>query len=203
MRVLPGGHVEGVNRTLKLLIQVAFGLQDFQIVGGPDWLETARFDISATANADTSQPQLRAMMQHLLADRFKLATHTATREMPIYALRVSRADGRLGDMLKPATADARGGFRATGASLRSERTTLAGLARELSDYAGRPVVDQTGLSAEFALTITWAEDANGAADATAASIFTAVREQLGVKLEATRGPVEVLVVDRAEKPSED
>jgi uncharacterized protein (TIGR03435 family) len=119
--------------------------------------------------------------------------------MSIYALRVARADGHLGDMLKPAAAGARGGFSATGVSLRSEGATMESFARELSGYAGRPVVDQTGLSGQFVLTINWAEDATGAADATAASIFTAVREQLGLKLDATRGPVQVLIVDRAEK----
>jgi uncharacterized protein (TIGR03435 family) len=80
---------------------------------------------------------------------------------------------------------------------------MAALARELTDYAGRPVVDETGLAGEWALTLTWAPDAAGGGDASLASIFTAIREQLGLKLEATRGPVDVLVIDRAEKPSQD
>jgi len=203
MRVLPGGHVEARNRTLKLLIQNAFGLQDFQIVGGPEWMETARFDISATANADIAPPQVRVMMRALLADRFKLSTHTETRQAPIYALRMARPDGRLGDGLKPAGADGRGGFRNTGASLRSERVSIADFAREITAYAGRPVIDETGLKGDFSLTINWAEDPAGGGDANAASLFTAIREQLGLKLDATRSPIEVLVVDRAEKPAAD
>jgi uncharacterized protein (TIGR03435 family) len=202
MRVLPGGRIEATNRTLKLLIQNAFGVQNFQIAGGPDWLETARFDVSATANTTATPEQVRVMMRALLADRFKLQWHTEQREMPKYAMRLARPDGRLGDGLKKSSDDARGGFRANDGSLTTERTTMAALVRELTDYAGRPVVDETGLAGEWALTINWMPDVAGG-DGSLPSIFTAMREQLGLKLEPVRGPVDVLVIDRAARPSED
>jgi uncharacterized protein (TIGR03435 family) len=203
MRSLPGGRIEGTNRTLTLLIQNAFELQDFQIVGGPDWIGSARYDVSATANRDVTPTERGSMMRALLADRFKLAAHTERRDAPIYALRLARADGRLGPGLKKAADDARGGFREGDGSLTAQRTSTERLVRELTSYAGRPVVDETGLTGEWALTLTWAPDAAGGTDANLTSIFTAMREQLGLKLDATRGPVEVLVIDRAERPSED
>jgi uncharacterized protein (TIGR03435 family) len=204
MRSLPGGRIEGRNRTLKLLIQNAFELQGFQILGGPDWIDSARFDVSATANRDVTPAERGTMMRGLLADRFKLRTHTERREAPIYALRLERPDGRPGAALKKASDDARGGFRESDGSLTTERTSMERLVRELTSYAGRPVVDETGLTGEWALTLTWApEGAAGGGDSNLASIFTAMREQLGLKLDATRGPVEMLVIDHAEKPTED
>jgi len=204
MRSLAGGRVEAKNRTLKLIIQNAFELQDFQIVGGPDWIAAARFDLSATANRDVTPAERGAMMRALLADRFKLVAHTERRESPIYALRLARPDGRLGPALKMAAAEARGGFRESDGSLTSERTSMERLAKELTSYAGRPVVDETGLAGEWALTLMWAPEASaGGGDQNLASIFTAMREQLGLKLDATRGAVEMLVIDRAEKPTED
>src|SRR5689334_9623520 len=95
IRSLPGGRVEGTNRTLKLLIQWAFDLLPVQIAGGPAWIESDRFDISATANAAVTPEQMHAMMRTLLADRFKLASHAETQQLPIYAMRLARADGRL------------------------------------------------------------------------------------------------------------
>jgi uncharacterized protein (TIGR03435 family) len=201
MRSLPGGRVEGTNRTLKLLIQWAFDLLPVQIAGGPAWIESDRFDISATANAAVTPEQMHAMMRTLLADRFKLASHAETQQLPIYAMRLARADGRLGSALKKAAEDAKSRFRENDGSLATERTTMAALAKELTGYAGRPVVDETGLSGEWALTVNWTPDAGG--DASLPSIFTAMREQLGLKLEPTRGPVDVLVIDRAERPAAD
>ena len=204
MRSLPGGRIEGRNRTLKLLIQNAFELQPFQIAGGPDWIDSARFDISATANRDVTGAERSAMMRALLADRFKLSTHTERRDAPMYTLRLARPDGRLGPALKKAADDARTGFRENEGSLTTERTSMERFVRELTSYAGRPVVDETGLAGEWALTLSWApEAAAGGDDANLASIFTAMREQLGLKLDAARGAVEMLVIDRAEKPNED
>jgi uncharacterized protein (TIGR03435 family) len=204
MRSLPGGRIEGRNRTLKLLIQNAFELQEFQIAGGPDWIDSARFDVSATANRDVTTAERGTMMRALLADRFRLATHTERRDAPIYALRLARPDGRPGPGLTEAAGDARGGFRETDGSLTTERTSMERLVRELTSYTGRLVVDMTGLTGEWALKLTWApETPAGGGDQNLASIFTAMREQLGLKLDATRGPVEMLVIDRAEKPAED
>jgi len=202
MRFLPGGRIEATNRTLTLLIQTAFEVQPFQIVAGPSWIDTDRFDVTATANADVTSSQARSMIKALLADRFKLQWHTERREAPVYVMRIARPDGRPGDGLTKAAADAKSGFRESDGTLTTERTTMSALAKELTGYAGRPIVDETGLAGEWALTVNWTPDVGGG-DASLPSIFTAMREQLGLKLEPTRGLMDVLVIDRADKPSAD
>jgi uncharacterized protein (TIGR03435 family) len=222
IRILPGGHIEARNRTLALLIQSAFTLQDFQVIGGPNWLNSARFDITTRgADRQITQNDLRAMLQTLLADRFKLAVHHETREFSIYALKLDRADGRLGPAIRKPDADCfigRGapppqpqpgdsrplvcGFTESSGDLAARGVDMATLAIELTAYADRAVVDQTGLKGNFNLSLKWAPE-GAPADANLPSIFTAVREQLGLKLESTKGPVDVLVIDRVEKPAAD
>ena len=221
MRILPGGHIEARNRTLKLLIQAAYALQDFQIIGGPGWLNSARFDMTTRgADRPITQDDLRAMLRTLLADRFKLAVHHETREFSIYALKMDKPDGRLGPAIRRPDADCfigRGapppqpqagdsrplacGFTESSGDLAARGVDMPSLAIELTEYTDRAVVDQTGLTGHFNLSLKWAPGAT--ADANLPSIFTAVREQLGLKLESTKGPVDVIVIDRAEKPSED
>lgn len=221
MRLLPGGHVDARNRTLKLLIQTAFALQDFQIIGGPKWLASARFDvITRGPDRQITQADLRAMLQGLLADRFRLTTHRATREFSIYALRMDRRDGRLGSAVRPAddcyigrgapspaaqpgdTTRGVCGFTERAGDMTARGVDMASLAIELTEYTDRPVVDQTNLRGNFNLSLKWSPEGT-ASDSNLPSIFTAVREQLGLKLESTTGPVDVLVIDRAEMPTED
>jgi uncharacterized protein (TIGR03435 family) len=222
MRILPGGHIEARNRTLRLLIQAAFAVQDFQIIGGPKWQTSTRFDVTTRGgDRQITQHDVRAMLQTLLADRFTLSVHHETREFSVYALRLDRTDGRLGPTMRKPDADCfvgRGappsppqpgdsrplacGFTEAPGDLTARGVDMAALAIELTDYTDRPVVDQTGLLGNFNLSLKWSPDASGA-DANLPSLFTAVREQLGLKLESTRGPVDVVVIDRAELPSED
>ena len=222
MRMLPGGHIEARNRTLPLLMQAAYAVQDFQIIGGPKWLTSTRFDITTRGgDRQVTQNDARAMLQTLLADRFKLAVHHETREFSVYALRLTRVDGRLGPSMRRPDADCfvgRGapppppqpgdsrpmvcGFTESAGDLNARGVDMAALAIELTEYTDRPVVDQTGLKGNFYLSLKWSPDAS-AADANLPSIFTAVREQLGLKLEGIKGPVDVLVIDRVEMPSED
>jgi uncharacterized protein (TIGR03435 family) len=221
MRLLPGGHVEARNRTLHLLIQSAFALQDFQIIGGPKWETSTRFDITTRGgDRQITQNDVRAMLQTLLAGRFKLVVHHETREFSVYALRLER-NGRLGPSMRNPDADCfvgRGappplpqpgdsrpmacGFTESAGDLTARGVDMAALAIELTEYTDRPVVDQTGLKGNFNLSLKWSPDSS-TADANLPSIFTAVREQLGLKLEGIKGPVDVLVIDRVEMPSED
>jgi uncharacterized protein (TIGR03435 family) len=179
------------------------------------------------------------MLQSLLAERFKLATHKDTRELPIYSLEVARSDGRLGPQLRPATVDceamiaaarARGGpppappapgerpicgIRINPGRLSGGGFPLSQFAATLSQFVQRIVVDRTGLSGNFDVDLTWTPDQlpqggppPGApplppADPNGPSIYTAVQEQLGLKLESAKGPVDVLVIDRAESPTPD
>jgi uncharacterized protein (TIGR03435 family) len=235
MRMLPGGHIEARNRTARLLVQNAYHLQDFQVVGGPAWFQEARFDISAKSAGDVPRIELELMMRRLLTERFKLSAHVETRTLPTYVLRLARPDGRLGPAIHAATnecvAAKRGaapppppgansanepsfcGFRVYEGKMLAGGVDVPSLAEELTGYAHRPIIDETGLNGVFDFTLDWTPDGGGntpgpapqSADnnTTLPSFFTALREQLGLKLEPAKGPIEVLVIDRIEKPTED
>jgi uncharacterized protein (TIGR03435 family) len=216
-RVWPGRYV-GVNVTLRRVMGLAYlPVQEF--VGGPGWINTERFDIEGKAEGTPTQEQMREMLRSLLADRFTLVVHRETRPMPAYALTLARADGRLGPELRraaPCTAEPAavpqsspgprcGGFAIGNGSMKGTGVTMTQLAVELpSTTEGRYVVDRTGLSGSFDVSLTWSADALGPdappADS-AASIFAAIQEQLGLKLESITAPIEVIVVDKAERPS--
>jgi uncharacterized protein (TIGR03435 family) len=193
------GRLTVTNDTLKQLIRFAFDVWDFQIEGGPRWLDADRFDIVATTGSSDviTNQQLRRLLQALLADRFQLKAHRETKEMTVYSLVVTKN----GPKLTEHTGDG-GGDSSTNAStgnIRATRATMATLANSLSGVMGRPVIDNTRLRGTFDYKLVWAPEQ---ADSTAPSIFTAVQEQLGLRLESAKGPIEMLLIDGAEKPSE-
>lgn len=182
------------NVTLKACITWAYRMTDSQ-VSGPDWLTSERFDIVAKAESGKPQPE---MLASVLAERFKLAVHREMKELTVYALVVAKNGPKLKkvDPGEGDTTSRRGHLTAT-------RVSMAGLARFLAGpnvRLGRPVVDKTGLDGVFNFNLDWSPEgsAEKAADALP-SIFIALQEQLGLKLEAQKGPVEVLVVDHVEK----
>jgi uncharacterized protein (TIGR03435 family) len=192
------------NAPLFFLISQSFGRsQDDEIAGAPAWLKTDRWDIVAEAPTPGPPfPRLRA----LLEDRFKLVTHVETRTLPVYELVVVRRDGTLGPQLRAATG--RGQFR-QGTGLFTARATSVGiLANTLAYAAHGRVIDHTGLNDKYDIDLRWVVDtpkdgnAQPASD-DAPSIFTAVQEQLGLKLQPTKAAVEVLVIDHVEKPTPD
>jgi uncharacterized protein (TIGR03435 family) len=206
------------NLPLKSLLLNAFPLQDAQLIGGPAWVDTDRFDVVAKALAGTPSRELKVMLQNLLVARFSIKMHVETRSVPIYALVKAKADGQLGPALHATPSDDKG--RQPGGSVKSagqpgmaswlsmDGTPLAALVSWLSAQFQRPVVDRTGLDGPFDLKLDYLmPGAPAAADNDSAQrapeIFTALQEQLGLKLEATRGPVEVLVIDSAEHPVND
>lgn len=203
----PDGGLVATNTTLGDLIRLAYRLREFQLDGGPAWLNSDRFDVVATGNGEPSELQVLGKVQRLLGDRFRLRAHTETREMPIYALVVNRRDGGLGSQLRRSPVDCAAG---PGCGIEGERgrlvftgQTAARIAEMLTGRAGRTVVDRTGLEGSFDATLTWApETAGTAAPDHGPSLFTAVVEQLGLRLDPQRGPVPVLVVDAAEQPTE-
>lgn len=231
----PGGQLTVRNNTLRNMIRNAYQLQNFQIVGGPSWLDIDRFDVTAKpANPNATRDEIRSMVQTLLADRFRLVVHRETRELPIYALVVANGDGRLGARLTRSTTDCaaladaarRGqpppppanggpqcGTRNTPGRMIAGSVTMADLARNLSNFAGRFTVDKTGLLGSYNLDLEYRPDQlppDGVLPpdvppppVDAPSLFTAVQEQLGLKLESRRGPVEVLVVDSGAQPLPD
>jgi uncharacterized protein (TIGR03435 family) len=233
--VQPGDRVTMTNVTLRTLIQVAYpGVSE--IVGGPGWVGSGpagdRFDVNAKAEGPASREQLQLMLRTLLADRFKLAVHTESRDEPVFALVFARSDRRLGPNLRPAATDCAAlraaaassgapdpcGLRTFTSALMTGRMSVRGMGLDqilglLSRDAGRKIVDKTGLSGAFDCELTWTpqvflqrtfdRERFASIDPDGPSIFTAVQEQLGLKLESTKGPVEVLVIDHAEHPTED
>jgi uncharacterized protein (TIGR03435 family) len=228
MQMQPGGRVTFTNVPLRQLILRAYQLQTFQVVGGPGWITSDRFDIVAKAEGNPTPPEVSMMIRSLLAERFGFVAHNEARELSIYALVLARNDKRLGPSLSASTADcdqtAAGGGRggaAPPAPLRpGERPTcgmrmlggqmIAGgmpisqLATSLSPSVQRIVLDRTGLTGNYDFDLTWTPDrpVDGPVDPNGPSIFTALQEQLGLKLESGRGPVDVLVIDRVEPPTE-
>lgn len=224
----PGGRLLGTNQTVRNLIRNAFNLQPYQIVGGPDWIDSARFDIVAkAADADLDgkgmvpPPGMMLRLQALLEERFSMATHWETRELPAYALvRVSptslgpRMTVHAGDCARPpgsAPAPATGApavkcgtnvnMSPTGAKVTGSGITMETFARNLSGAAGRYVVDKTGLAGPYDLELAFTPEQS--ADTTGPSLFTAMQEQLGLRLDSQRAPIEVLVIDRVERPTPD
>ena len=215
-QALPGGAVNLTNQTVRTLITSSYQTQDYKVVGGPAWLSTDRFDVVAKASADSSLPQRLAMVRSLLADRFALVMHEESREMPVYALTQAKA-GQLGPRLekavrdcspqpapRPPLADGRPacGTNAAPGRLRSGGVTMDAFANRLGTLPqlGRPVINQTGLDGLFDIDLAFALD-QPAPDAV--SILTAAQEQLGLKLEASRAPVRVFVIDNVSRPAAD
>jgi uncharacterized protein (TIGR03435 family) len=197
MHIEPG-RVTGTNVTLKTIIQEAYDVKSYQISGGPLWVDSERFDLEGKAESAASDAQLKPMLQTLLASRFKLALHRKTDEVRVYALVVGKDGSKLreikeGDPQPFLTERANNKLFASGAI----SGNLSQFAEFLSVPIGRPVLDQTGLHGVYdtSMNLDLAnQDFFAAAKA-------AMEEKLGLTLEPTRAPVEILFIDHAEKPS--
>lgn len=209
------------NATLKSIIQYdAYNIAGPQILGIPPALSSVAFDIQAkidpavyakmkTQSHEEFNRQFQQMVQQLLADRFKLVVHPETRQLPVYALVIAKNGPKLQPAKDPeagtSLASQKGQLTAKGAS---SAQLAQKFTRSLANELGRIVVDRTGLTGRYDLTLKWTPEfdtaplLNGEPDTSAPSIFTAIQEQLGLKLESAKGPVHVLVVDHAELPSE-
>jgi uncharacterized protein (TIGR03435 family) len=203
----PGGRFSASNITLRELMQWAYGMPETQILDGPSWLGSTRFDIEATSDPETDSRLVsiasdqerevkRSMVQALLAERCGLKLHRETRILPAYDLIVAKGGSRL----QPSQ------FK--GRSINDGRTyfngqglTIALIAEELSQLAGRIVVDKTKLLDRYDLKLQWTPDNGAVTDSSAPSLFTAIQEQLGLKLEPAKEPIPVLVIDHVEEPS--
>ena len=256
----PSGRFTATNISLRQLIRLAYGtppqlLPDSQLIGGPNWIDSDRFDILAKAEDDAGaasaglSPRTMLMVRALAADRFKLAVHSEVRILPIYALVMARKDRKFGPQLRRTEVDcsvprmARGGANAPSRGsppppppppgvrptcgsngspgrLAGGGTAISELSIGLSRGVNRVVIDRTGLTGYFDYQLEWTPDqmptlgqpASASPNAPpppppapidGPSIFTAVQEQLGLKLESTTGPVNVIVIDRVERPTED
>jgi uncharacterized protein (TIGR03435 family) len=209
-----GGRFTATSASLKYLLKTAYRVDDFQILGGPGWLESDRFDIEAKATGNPPREQVLKMLESMLADRFKLALHWETRELPVYEMAVAKGGPKVKTQAcvgQPGPDNPCGGFTV---SLRGTLTgrvvPMAELAETLTTLLNRSVLDKTTLTGKYDFDLNWTPDGTTirgpgdpdapAPDPNGPSIFTAVREQLGLELKSTKGPVEVLVIDRVEKP---
>jgi bla regulator protein blaR1 len=214
MRRQPGGRVTVTNAPLRMLITFAYDLREHQLSGGPGWLNSDRYDIVAKAESpNPTEEEMKLMFQTLLADRFQLKAHRETKELPVYALSV----GKNGPKLSKADAAGKGPqMMSTGrGQLKAKKTSIEQFAKLLGNQLGRTVLDKTGLPGDFDFDLTWTPDVTQPlgpkeggvdgpppADPAGPSIFTAIQEQLGLKLESQKGPVEILVIDSVERASE-
>lgn len=209
------GNFKAQNVTVMELIRFAFGMPETRISGGPGWMRSAKWDMEAKSDPDINaklrgldsapaREQKQHMLQALLADRFALKVHEETRQLPIYALVVAKGGPRFQPSKINGTTinNSHGQITVTGSD-----HTVALLAEQLSRTLGRVVVDKTGLDGRYELSLKWApNDAPAGADTAPAdmgpSIFTAIQEQLGLKLESEKGPVPILVIDHIDLPSQ-
>jgi uncharacterized protein (TIGR03435 family) len=201
------------DQTLLNLIEWAYDLPHStnRVLGGPNWMDSpgSTFDVHGKVERRVNFGECRLMVQSLLADRFKVAPHWETREIPVYVLSV----GRKGSKLQAADDDPkvlsrvtlngseiqlRDGYSTTGSGRGMSMRELAGYLTRLPAL-GRPVIDKTGLQGSYGFSLDFASTPG---DDSLPDIFAALQEQLGLRLESTKGPVEILVIDRAEKPSE-
>jgi uncharacterized protein (TIGR03435 family) len=212
---IKGRQVLTINTSLSDLISYAYGLHVRQVVGGPSWMESDKYDITGLPEGQgmPNQNQMRQMLRALLEDRFKLTTHRETRELPAYALVVAPGGPKM--TKNDSNPNGLPGllFRGLGV-LPATNATMGDLAGVMQlAVLDRPVIDRTGLQGRFDFTLTWTPDETQFAsfgvriptstDPNAPPVlFTAIQEQLGLKLDSVRAPVEVLAIDRVEKPSE-
>jgi uncharacterized protein (TIGR03435 family) len=235
------GRFDAENTPIRALIAEAYGVKTFEIYGAPGWLASDKYDISAKAeagpgaklSADALRADLRLRLQTLLEDRCALKVHRETKELPVYALTIAKGGVKVkppncvtfdinnrppppapGEP-RPAFCGNMGGRRdGVNSTLNATGIAMKDLTRWLSNTTSRTVIDKTGYTETFNLSLEWTPDgalrpapsddpAKPAAspDTVGPSIFTALQEQLGLKLESTKGPVEVLVIDHVEKPS--
>ena len=235
----PGGRWQSLNATLQMILERAY--PDYAtpglMVGGPGWMREARFDIDARAGREVLRAEYPALVQQLLADRFKLKVHTEPRTIDVYALVVARADGRLGPRLKPASADCLAELEAerqrraanpgpitistgqkmpcggtvsglvNGVTRMNGARTIDSLAYGIQVFMDKRVIDRTGLKGTYELDLEFdymamRSVAEARPEFSGLNIFTAVQEQLGLKLEPRKETVDVLVIDAVEMPSQ-
>lgn len=198
LQLQPGGRLVTSNTPLTFLVGWAFGLDDGRVFGVPKGGDSARFDVVAkTPTENLRSGELQLMMRRLLVERFGLVTHQETRNLTSYVLVADRDDVKIGLTRPPEPADSNPFSMTAAGVLRGRRVTMDMLAKALSSQLGAPVENGTQITGSFDFTLQWQPDGITAGDTTSRpSLFSAIREQLGLRLDARRLPVDVMVIDR-------
>lgn len=219
IRPLVNGRWQATNIPARALLSYAWDLPTSRVLGGPDWLPVIRYDITAVASAEFAPTEVRALLRALLHDRFKIQAHVERRVLPTYNLVLARDDGRLGSSLRLSpirncldkeeraralalTPPARDCFITFGSGTLTGTLKLDDLTGTLTLASGREVFNRTGLSGNYEVDLRWTPSITGEPprDDTV-SIFTAVQEQLGLRLDSGSAPLDVLIVDHVERPT--
>jgi uncharacterized protein (TIGR03435 family) len=194
-----GNRVVGTASTLIDLIEVAYHARRDQIQSAPGWTDSDHYDLDARAGTGTiTSEQMRRMLQALLAERFQLWVHQETREVPMYALVAGKKGPKLRESAPDEAPKGRIMGNLSGMHMEIAQGTMVQLASRLSSNgAGRPVVDQTGLSGVYSYKLDWVNSAG--ADSELPSLFVALQDQLGLRLESTKGSSEMIIIDHVER----
>jgi uncharacterized protein (TIGR03435 family) len=199
-KIEPDG-IDFMNVTVQNCILRAYGVKPYQVIA-PDWIRKERYLIVAKAGGPAPQEKVLLMLQTLLADRFKLVLHRESREMQVYALVVAKGGPRLKASASDGVTEVGGG---DGPGINFQNAGIGELISVLTEESGRPVFDETGLTGKYDFRLVASDGRRpqpSAEPGDAPSLFTAVQEQLGLKLEPRKAPIEILVVDRVERPTE-
>jgi uncharacterized protein (TIGR03435 family) len=209
-----GRTYTATNLPLHRIIGAAFevGPMLSRVTGGPEWIRNERFDITATLPEGTTFREVPAMLRALLANRFKLVVRTETRDAPAYALVLARSDGRLGPLLRRSAVDCAAEREArqqnsacqtqVDGNILARGEPIATLARMLPSFTQRPVVDRTGLTGTFDFDVTIPPQTTAPGSDPGGGVFTALQEQLGLKLESIQAPLEFIVIETVERPTD-
>ncbi len=211
IKAMPGGQrYVATNVPVRLIFRLMYKLTEKQVSGGPDWFNNERYDIDARADHPYNLDDLHVMFQNLLADRFKLQFHKEPKELPFYALMVDKSGPKM--KLNQTEQDFQIPFNCSGfLKCAGTRIPMNYFCWTLSGFLDRPVIDKTGLDKNYDFELRWLpelpqgvskDQIPPGADLDGPTIFTALKEQLGLKLEAQKGPVDIYVIDHAEKPAE-
>jgi uncharacterized protein (TIGR03435 family) len=195
--IRPGGRFIATNVTLKGLIMNAYELKDFQVTGGPGWVESEHFDVNATANENVLPQQVLRMLQSLLAERFALKLRHTSRESDVLVLRLAKGGSKL--QAAPADAASQGVQMELRHVYSNPVASMRMLSDALANIGQRMVVDKTGLDGRYSFDLKWGK-AEG--EEAGPSIFTAIEEQLGLHLSAEKQPVDIVVIESATKPAQ-
>lgn len=221
-----GGRFTATNARLKMLAGLAYKMTNFQISGGPGWADSEGFDIEAKASdSKLTIEEMRPMLQSLLEDRFQLKVRRETKEVPVYALTLPKGTSKLPEAREGGCTDIPadkplpppgpgqslpmvcGGFIVEPNHIQGGRVSMTQLSNTLANILGRPVMDKTGFTGTFDVKLEFSPEGTTFrpapdADNALPTIFTALQDQFGLKLESQKGPQEMLVIEHAEKPTE-